>query len=67
VYLPSNEYYRHADWLGSSRFASTTTRAMYSDVAYAPFGEPYAQSGTTDLSYTGMNSDTSGGLYDSCS
>ena len=35
-------YYRHSDWLGSSRFASTPTRTMYSDGAYAPFGEAYA-------------------------
>jgi RHS repeat-associated protein len=37
---------------------------MYYDGAYAPFGEPYAQSGTTDLSFTGMNQDTVAGLYD---
>ena len=57
-------YYRHPDWLGSSRFASTPGRAMYSDTAYAPFGEPYAQAGTSDLSFTGQNQDTVGGLYD---
>jgi RHS repeat-associated protein len=55
---------RHADWLGSSRFASTPSRTMYFDTAYAPFGEPYAQSGTTDLSFTGQNSDTTSGIYD---
>ncbi len=37
---------------------------MYSDTAYAPFGEPYAQTGTTDLSYTGQNQDTASGVYD---
>ena len=57
-------YYRHSDWLGSSRFASTPTRAMYYDGAYAPFGEPYAQSGTTDVSFTGMNQDVVSNLYD---
>jgi RHS repeat-associated protein len=58
-------YYRHSDWVGSSRFASTPlTRAMYFDGAYAPFGEPYAQAGTADLSFTGMNQDTVVGLYD---
>jgi RHS repeat-associated protein len=30
---------------------------MYSDVAYAPYGETYAQSGTADFSFTGMNQD----------
>jgi RHS repeat-associated protein len=37
---------------------------MYSDGAYGPFGEAYAQTGTTDLSYTGMNQDTVSNLYD---
>ena len=57
-------YYRHSDWLGSSRFASTPSRAMYYDGAYGPFGEPYAQSGTADVSFTGMNQDTVANLYD---
>jgi RHS repeat-associated protein len=37
---------------------------MYSDEAYAPFGEAYAQSGTLDLSFTGMNQDTHANVYD---
>jgi RHS repeat-associated protein len=57
-------YYRHSDWLGSSRFASTTSRTKYFDVAYAPYGEDYGNSGTTDLSFTGQNQDTVSGLYD---
>ncbi|MGB8524844.1 MAG: RHS repeat-associated core domain-containing protein [Candidatus Acidiferrales bacterium] len=57
-------YYRHPDWLGSSRLASTQTRTIYSDTAYAPFGEPYAQSGTADPSFTGQNQDTASNLYD---
>jgi len=57
-------YYRHPDWLGSSRFISTQTRTMHADTAYAPFGEPYAQSGTSDLSFTGMDQGTVAGLYD---
>jgi RHS repeat-associated protein len=64
VYTPSLEYYRHPDHLGSSRFASTLGRTMYSDVAYAPFGEPYAQTGSTDLSFTGQTQDTASNLYD---
>jgi len=47
-------YYRHADQLGSSRLATTPTRTPYSSTAYAPFGEAYLQSGTTDLSFTGQ-------------
>jgi RHS repeat-associated protein len=57
-------YYRHSDWIGSSRFASTPTRTLYYDGAYGPFGEPYAQSGTNDLSFTGQNQDTASNLYD---
>ncbi|MGH9733520.1 MAG: RHS repeat-associated core domain-containing protein [Candidatus Acidiferrales bacterium] len=57
-------YYRHPDWIGSSRFVSTTTQTMYSDGAYGPFGEPYAGSGTSDLMFTGMDQDTSPNVYD---
>jgi RHS repeat-associated protein len=57
-------YYRHAEWLDSSRFASTPTRTKYFDVAYAPYGEDYANSGTADLDFTGQNQDTVSGLYD---
>jgi len=65
VYTPNGLLdVRHPDWLGSSRFSSTPSRTMYLDTAYAPFGEPYAQSGTTDLSFTGQNSDTTSGVYD---
>ena len=41
-------YHRHTDWIGSSRFASTPAETVYFDSAYAPFGEPYATSGTPD-------------------
>jgi RHS repeat-associated protein len=57
-------YYRHADWLGNSRLASTQARGLYSSTAYAPFGEQYATSGTADPSFTGQNSDTVPSLYD---
>ena len=64
VTAPDNYWYRHADWLGNSRLATNPNRTVFYDGAYAPFGEPYAPSGTTDLSFTGMNQDTSAGLYD---
>ncbi|HKV79529.1 MAG TPA: RHS repeat-associated core domain-containing protein [Candidatus Sulfotelmatobacter sp.] len=68
VYSSSGlQYYRHPDWLGSSRFASTSTRTMYNDLAYAPFGEQYAQAGSTgvtDTSFAGNNEDTTTNLYD---
>jgi RHS repeat-associated protein len=50
--------------VSSTRFASTPSRTMYFDTAYAPFGEPYASSGTADLSFTGQRQDTVAGLYD---
>ncbi len=55
---PTLSYFRHPDWLGSSRFASTPSRTLYSDLAYAPFGETYAEAGTVDRSFTGQNQDT---------
>ena len=62
------EYYRHPDWLGSSRIASTPGRTLYYDGAYAPFGENYAETGTTDRNFTGQNQDLTPGstglLYD---
>lgn len=60
-------YYRHADWLGSSRFSSTPSRTCYSDLAYAAYGESYAASATCttqDADFTGQNQDTVSGLYD---
>lgn len=57
-------YYRHADWLGSSRLTSTAARGAISDMAYAPFGEQYAITGTADPSFTGQNADTNSTLYD---
>ena len=57
-------YYRHADHLGSSRLATTPTQTLYSSTAYAPYGEPYAQAGTTDLSFTGQDQDMVSGIHD---
>jgi len=47
---------------GTSRLSPRTF--IYSDSAYAPFGEQYAPSGTTDASFTGQNADTTSALYD---
>src|ERR1700730_1856538 len=64
IYSATGVYYHPPDHLGSSRLISTSNRTMSYDGAYAPFGEPYAQAGTSDLSFTGQNQDTVGGLYD---
>jgi hypothetical protein len=58
------QYYRHPDWLGSSRVASTPSRTVYYDGAYAPFGENYAETGTTDRNFTGQNQDMVPDLYE---
>jgi RHS repeat-associated protein len=65
VYTSSGlAYYRHADWLGSSRLASTPSRTLYFSNAYAPYGEGYTGTGTTDVNFTGQNQDTVTGLND---
>jgi RHS repeat-associated protein len=65
VYTPGGlAWYRHPDWLGSSRLASTPSRTVYYDGAYAPYGESYAESGTADHSFTGQNQNiASSGAY----
>jgi RHS repeat-associated protein len=58
------DHYRHSDWLGSNRLASSPTRTVLSTLAYAPFGETYAWFGSPDKSFTGQNPDTTSGDYD---
>ncbi len=61
------QYYRHADWLGSSRFAGTPSGTVQYSLSYAPFGETYAENGTIDRSFTGQTQDviaSSQGIYD---
>jgi RHS repeat-associated protein len=57
-------YFQHADWLGSSRLAVTGGGTVQYDRAYAPFGEPYAETATTNRDFTGQTEDTTPGLYD---
>jgi RHS repeat-associated protein len=70
VYKPgvAPAYYRHADWLGSSRLSIQTGHTKYFDSSYAPFGENYAGAtgtgGAVDLKFTGANQDIISGLYD---
>jgi RHS repeat-associated protein len=56
--------YRHADWLGSNRLEATPSGSVVYDGAYAPFGQNYAEMGTTDRSFTGQTQDTIPGIYD---
>jgi len=47
-------YYRHVDWQGSARLATTPSRTLYSATQYAAFGQLFnATSATPDLSFTG--------------
>ncbi len=65
VFNPSGvQYVRHADWLGSSRLGTTPAQAPVYDRSYAPYGEPYGETATTDRSFTGQTQDTKtdGGL-----
>lgn len=49
VYTSSGlSFYRHADWLGSTRFASTPSRTMHYSRGIAPYGEPNYGSNTID-------------------
>jgi RHS repeat-associated protein len=45
--------FRHPDWLGSARLLTSDTQTLLNDVALSPYGEDYAQSGSTpDLQFT---------------
>jgi len=64
---PTLIYFRHGDWLASGRLASTPSRAMYYDVAYAPYGEAYSgkagTGGMSTVAFTGEGKDTTTDLY----
>ncbi len=57
-------YYGHSDHLGSVRLGSSSTRTVIFDMAYAPFGETYATSGSTDPAFTTQRQDTVANVYD---
>ena len=59
--------YAHPDWLGSARLHSTTTgqQRFYADTAFAPFGETYANTNSSDpYHFAGYPLDFALGLYD---
>ncbi|MGH9482252.1 MAG: hypothetical protein ACRD1L_09185, partial [Terriglobales bacterium] len=56
-----DRFYRHPDLLGSSRLATTPAGGLYSQTAFAPFGEPVAAAGTQDRSFTGKKQDIASG------
>lgn len=64
IWANNTIYYRHPEWLGSSRLTSDQNHNIYSDSAYSPFGEVYAQAGLSDESFTGMDQSTVTNMYD---
>jgi hypothetical protein len=55
TYTPTLSGYWHPDWLGSNRLTSTPSRTVGTDLALAPYGEIYVQSGCQDVSFTGSS------------
>lgn len=62
------EWYRHPDWLGSVRIASTPSHCIFNDSGYSPFGEPYGATsgcgGAVDPTFTGKSANVISSLYD---
>jgi RHS repeat-associated protein len=56
----------HRDWLGTGRLSTTlSNRTIVYDRAFAPYGEMYANFGTTSyLDFTGDKQDVFAGLFD---
>jgi RHS repeat-associated protein len=50
--------------LAKDRLESSASRTVLDNNAYAPFGEPYAQTGNGEISFTGQNKDTVWLQYD---
>jgi RHS repeat-associated protein len=50
--------------LGGIRVGSTSSRTVQFDLAYAPFGDTYATSGSADPAFTSQRQDTVAGLFD---
>ena len=56
--------YGHADWLGTTRFGSTSSRTKDGDWAVAPFGETYAGGTSSYSDMTGKFDDIGSLLWD---
>jgi len=55
------QYIRQSDWLGSSRVQMNANNSFRGSLAYAPFGETYAESAPVDRSFTGQTQDVIAG------
>ena len=61
------KYYRHADWLGSSRLQIDASGNLLGGMAYAPYGETYDETGSPERGFTGQTQDIikgTTGIYD---
>lgn len=56
--------YGHGDWVGTTRFGSTSTRTKDGDWAVAPFGETYAGGTASYSAFTGKFDDIATLLWD---
>ncbi len=54
--------FTRTDSVGSTQLELTPNGTIYYDGEYAPFGESYAEHGTTDRDFTGQTQDTTGGI-----
>ena len=57
-------YWRHADWLGSSRLAPTAAATCITTARTLRLARPMPRPGTTNRNFTGQTEDTTPGLYD---
>lgn len=61
------QFFRHSDWLGTTRFSTTPTAGVYFDGGWAPYSESYAGGAPAgDRSFTGQTRETlpTSDLYD---
>ncbi len=57
-YATGTLLYGHPDWLGTGRLFSNGSRQVTADTAIAPFGQQYANTGSTDGFFTGVGQST---------
>ena len=60
-------FYNHVDWLGTSRLATTPSRTVNFDQAYAPYGESYESNispSDPPLEFAGLFKHTGTGYFD---
>jgi RHS repeat-associated protein len=68
LWYTGNTFYMHKDWLGSPRIISNISAGtVFTDRAYAPYGEPYLNFGGTGIAtygFAGLSQGIVSGMYD---